>query len=81
MNNAQIIGWDLRMCPCCGGIEITIDNVPNPNGGSFFLTGHLPSNFNIGNNPKFPIAVKIDWNIDTAHCFGNYITISKISRR
>ena len=81
MNNAEIIGYDARMCVCCGGTEITIDNVQNPNGNGYFLIGNLPSNFTLGDNPKFPIAVKLDWKIDIAHCFGNYIDITRIARR
>ena len=81
ISNAQIIGLDLKTCPCCGGLKFTIDNIPNPNGNSYFLVDQLPSNFNLGDNPKFPIAVKIDWKIDPAHCFGNYIDISRIARR
>ena len=81
MSNAEIIGYDARMCACCGGTEITIDNVQNPNGTSYFLIGKLPSNFTIPDNSKFPIAVKLDWIIDTAHCFGNYVDISRIARR
>ena len=27
MSNAEIIGYDAKMCVCCGGTEITIDNV------------------------------------------------------
>ncbi len=81
MNNAEIIGYDAKMCVCCGGTEITIDNVQNPNGNAYFLIGNLPSNFTIGDNPKFPIAIKLDWKIDTAHCFGNYIAITKIASR
>ena len=26
MNNAQVIGYDLRLCVCCGGYQVTIDN-------------------------------------------------------
>ena len=81
MSNAEIFGWDYGMCPCCGGMKITIDNVPNLNGKTYFLTGQLPSGFNLGDNPDFPIPVKIDWKIDTAHCFGNYVDISRIARR
>lgn len=82
MSNAEIIGLDAKTCPCCGGIEITIDNVSNPNGGTYFLVSQLPSNFSLGDdNPKFPIAVKIDWKIDSNHCFGNYVDITKIARR
>ena len=81
MSNGEIIGYDARMCPCCGGTEITIDNLQNPNGGGYFLIGNLPSSFSIGDNPKFPLAVKLDWKIDSAHCFGNYINITRIARR
>ncbi len=81
MSNGEIIGYDARMCPCCGGTEITIDNFQNPNWNGFFLIGDLPSNFTIGDNEKFPIAVKLDWKIDSAHCFGNYINITRITRR
>ena len=81
MSNVNIVGLDARMCACCGGTEIVIDNVANTNGNSYFLIGQLPAGFNLGNNPKFPIAVKIDFKIDSTHCFGNYVGISKIARR
>ncbi len=81
MNNAEIIGYDARTCVCCGGTKITIDNVQNPNGNSYFLICNLPSNFTIRENPRLPIAVKLDWKIDTAHCFGNYIDITRIAKR
>ena len=81
MSNAEIIGYDHTMCPCCGGMEITIDNVANPNGNTYFLASQIPSNFSLGDNPKFPIAVRIDWKLDTTHCFGNYVDISRIARQ
>ncbi len=81
MSNAEIIGLDAKMCPCCGGTQIKVDNFFPPNGNDYFLIGQLPNNFNLGDNPKFPIAVKIDWEVDTAHCFGNYINIARIAKR
>ena len=81
MSNAKIIGFDLKLCPCCGGHEVTIDNFSNPNGYPYFLAEQLPAGFNLGDNPKFPIAVKIDWKTNTAQCFGNYIVITRIARR
>ncbi|MEO6221500.1 MAG: hypothetical protein ABIO81_13790 [Ginsengibacter sp.] len=81
MNNAEIIGADLRLCPCCGGHKITIDNVLNPNNFSYFLVAQLPAGFDLGDNPKYPIVVKIDWDIDTLHCYGNFINISRIARK
>ena len=81
MSNAEIIGYDVKKCACCGGTEITIDNTANPNGNAYFLVGQLPVDFTLGNNPKFPLAVKIDWKIDTAHCAGNFVDITRIARR
>jgi hypothetical protein len=80
-SNAEIIGYDAKTCPCCGGTEIIIDNVQNTNGNAYFLVDKFPSNFTIGDNPKFPIAVKVDWKIDTLHCFRNYLDITRIERR
>ena len=81
MSKGEIIGFDAKMCPCCGGTEITIDNFKNPNGYGYFLIGSLPSNFIIGDNSKFPIAVSLDWKLDTTHCSGNFIEITRIVRR
>lgn len=78
-SNAELIGFDYSMCPCCGGTKITIDNVSNPH-GDYFLVGSLPTDFNLGNNPKFPVKIKIDWKIGP-QCLGNYIDISRIARR
>jgi len=81
MNNAQITGYDLRLCVCCGGYVVTIDNVPNPNGSTFFLAGQFPSNFVLDANPTYPVAIKLDWQTDTAKCYGNYIKILRIAKR
>lgn len=81
MSNAEIIGYDMRECPCCGGLEITIDKEVPPNAGSFFLISELPSYYKIGDNPAFPIRVKIDYRIDTTGCFGNFVKILKIANR
>lgn len=83
MNNAEITGIDPRMCPtpCCGGYEITIDNVANPNYKTNYFVIQFPSDFKLGNNPVFPIKVKIDWKPDTLQCSGNYIDILRIALR
>jgi hypothetical protein len=81
MNNAEITGVDRRYCQCCGGLEITIDNVPNPNGNDFFLINKMPSNFQLPENPNFPIPVKIDWQKDSVKCFGNFVDITRIAYR
>ena len=93
MNNAAIDGIDnsLRpcwlddLCDCPGGFFIQIDGVPNPNGNCIFCkrfkAGQLPKGFNLGNNPQFPIAVKIDWKLDSLHCDSSRIDITRIARR
>ena len=81
MSNASIIGSDPKMCPCCGGPEIVIDNIANPGGRTYFLIGQLPASFNTGINPILPIAVKIDYTINSSHCYGNYVDITRIERR
>jgi hypothetical protein len=81
MSNAEIIGYDYRECVCCGGLELVIDNVTPPQGSQFFIISEIPSSYQIGNNPQFPIAVKIDYNIDTTFCDGNFVKITRIANR
>lgn len=81
MNNAEIIGYDYRACVCCGGYQVKIDSVPNPNGNPFFLATEFPPGFSVGDNPTYPIAIKLDWLINTSGCYGNYIKILRIARR
>ena len=83
MDNAKITGTDPRMCPspCCGGYEITIDNVASPNDKTNYFVLQFPPDFKLGNNPIFPIKVKIDWKLDTLQCKGNYIDILRIALR
>lgn len=80
MSNATITGFDLKMCPCCGGTKITIHNLANINNGTYYLIGRLPEGFSLGNY-QFPIAVKINYKITPTHCNGLYIDITKIGRR
>ena len=81
LSNAEIIGFDMTKCVCCGGYEITIDNVANPDRHPYFLALTLPPGFDLGSNPTYPVAVKIDWQISTNSCFGNIINVSKIVTR
>ena len=46
----------------------------------YFFNRQLPNDLSLGNIPKFPITVKIDYKIDSTYCFGNY-DISKIVRQ
>ena len=93
MNTAEITGIDnsLRPCPvndpcsCPGGFFIHIDNVPDPNGNctfcKVFKAMQLPKDFALGNNPQFPVAVKIDWKYDSLLCDSSRIVITSIAKR
>lgn len=75
LSNAVIIGWDVKTCVCCGGLLIKINDQLKT-----YLIGNDPPGLNIKYNGSFPIYVKIDWQIDSLHCFGNYILINRIKR-
>jgi len=81
ISNAEIIGFDYRECVCCGGWEMVIDDEMPPDGISFFLVAEFPSSFKIGDNPQFPILVKIDYTIDTSSCFGYFVKVNKITKQ
>jgi len=93
MNTAEITGIDNSLraclvsapCDCPGGFFIHIDNVPDPNGNCIgcksFKAMQLPKDFDLGNNPRFPVAVKIDWRYDSLLCDSSRIVITGIARR
>ena len=63
---------DYRMCPCCGGWEITIDNVS-------YRFSAIPGNSGISlDKEKFPIKVTLNWTVDNSVC--KWIVISQIAK-
>ena len=93
MNNAEIKGIDNSLrpcrlddpCNCPGGFLIHIDNIADPHGNcslcNSFKAMQLPAGFNLGNNPQFPVKIKIDWKYDTLICDSTRIHITRIERR
>ena len=71
-----ITGVDLKMCACCGGWYIQIDNVTYE-----FVT--LPAGSNIDLlNATFPMPVKLDWQLSAKPaCPNNKIDILKIVKQ
>jgi len=70
-SEGTVIGPDLKMCVCCGGWEITIDN----------KTYHfeMPSNSGISaDKDKFPLRVKLNWEIENTAC--KWIIVSDIKK-
>ncbi len=75
-STATITGPDLRMCACCGGWYILIDNIN-------YEFEFLPSDAKIDlQTEKFPVVVKIDWQLsDLSACPDKKILIQKISKQ
>lgn len=72
---ATITGPDLRMCACCGGWFIRIDNIN-------YEFESLPSDAKIDlQTEKFPVTVRIDWQMsDASACPDKKILIQKITK-
>jgi len=80
-DTGAIIGGDPRTGPCDGGTYIQIDGHPNPNSPAtgYYDIGSLPSSFHIDYYGKFPIRVKLNYQVDSK-CGGNYVDISSIEQ-
>ncbi len=80
-NTGSIIGGDPRTGPCDGGTFIQIDGHPNPNNPStgYYDIGALPASFHINYYGKFPIRVKLNYQVD-GKCGGNYVDIGSIEQ-
>ncbi len=67
-----ITGPDYKLCPCCGGWEITIDNIS-------YRFSSLPTNSGINlDKEKFPLKVTLNWTLDNTGC--KWIVISQIAK-
>jgi hypothetical protein len=73
--NGKIIGYDLTMCACCGGIIIDIDKAQ-------YRFDSLPLNSDIDlSKDTFPIYVVVSWHKKAAQCLGDEIIIDKIRKK
>lgn len=73
-SNGKIIGPDMRMCICCGGWQIVIDNTT-------YNFDSIPGKSDINlQKETFPLFVKLDWQLaGTTGCPG-WITIQRIQK-
>jgi|TARA_B110000902_G_scaffold255145_1_gene320088 hypothetical protein len=75
MNQAKILEPDYRMCVCCGGWFIKIDN-------DTLRFYELPSDCNIDLNAEtLPIEVELNWEKDKNDCLGDEIIIDAIRKK
>ncbi len=72
---ASFVGYDLAMCPCCGGVFVQIDSVTHHVSDFSFTTDQtvLDSLADGFQN------VHIDWEPDTTICLSNAIKITCIT--
>ncbi len=54
---ATIKGYDLRLCACCGGMLVSIDNKPD----DVYQWYQKAGNLNVTEKDKFPLKVKIKY--------------------
>ena len=75
--NGIITGPDYRLCACCGGWFIEIDETNHR-----FYT--LPENSTLElphETNEFPIKVVLDWRENENACFGDEIIVTEIRRK
>jgi hypothetical protein len=84
MNKGVITGFDVRDCPCCGGLMINFKGEQQSYTGEFYLIENDPSELGIDGNATFPINVKVDWTQEGTGCtsgaIGNLIKITKFEK-
>jgi hypothetical protein len=70
-----ITGIDYRMCVCCGGWIINIEDVR-------YLIDSMPKNSSLNlAEETFPITVKLDWQLVSNGCSAfNRITVQRIKK-
>ena len=78
MNEAYIIGYDMRKCVCCGGLKITFNGDSQPTATDFYLIQNS-SYLQIPFNAVFPIKIKVNW-VQEQSCGGRAITITKFKK-
>lgn len=73
--NGKITGYDLRMCACCGGTLIVINNAT-------YRFDSLPPNSGIDlSKDTFPIYVVVAYHKKSTQCLGDEIVIDKIRKQ
>jgi hypothetical protein len=74
MSKGVITGQDYRMCACCGGWIINIED-------QIYLFDAIPANsgFVLEKEP-LPISVQLDWQLTPGGCPNNRITVKRIKK-
>lgn len=78
---AVIVGFDVRLCACCGGYLVALGNDPDPPFDSLYQWD--PTQAQLDDLPptdSLPHFVQIDYTLDTTRCFASrgWLDISSI---
>ena len=74
MDDGVIIGYDIRFCPCCGGVYIEIQN-------DTFRFYELPDTSFQFTSSDLPLDVSLDWSPQANQCLSDEIDIHKIVKK
>ena len=81
MGEGVITGFDLRDCPCCGGLLINLNSSSTElYSDSTYQIDHVPGNFFIDANTVFPVYIRLDYARTSALC-GKTIDIIRFEYR
>ncbi len=75
-SEGQVVGYDLRLCACCGGWYLEID-------GETYradLSAEDVARLNL-ETPALPVLVRLDWKLKENPCLGDEIIVTRIERR
>jgi hypothetical protein len=77
MKQGFILGYDMAMCACCGGVVLT-DN-PASSSSRILIDTSLVK-LNLSATDVFPVKINYDWQKDSSKGCNNFIKITKMQR-
>jgi hypothetical protein len=78
MSKAIIIGYQVRPCPGCSGLMISLGQ--QPYNGPFYIVNNNPADLGISRQSRFPMYLNIDWETDVSMgCNKRHIYITRFS--
>lgn len=73
-NTGKIIGYDYRLCACCGGFFVEIE-------GDTLRSQVWPQGFNLDPRKEgFPLEVRLVWEPEADPCLGDEIEVYSMER-
>jgi len=74
-----ITGYDARLCPCCGGLMINLNNETKLYEGNFYLIDNTAADLGIPAGAAFPIYAQVTYT-QLDRCPGNVIHLDSFTK-